>query len=153
MAVLTAGALIYLFFRPALPILRWLNDGSGTLQLSAPLARLFGSLPSFAHTFGFILFLTALLEFRRGRVLMVCALWLSLEAAFEVGQHGAVSPVFTGFLASDFFIQRALAAYFLNGVFDITDLFCVALGAGAALGTFFLLARKGGTTCSRKDGE
>lgn len=118
---LLLGTLVY-FTRPAgalfLPA-----DLSGSLP---PLfGSLSGSLPSFTHALGFTLLGTLALGVSRRAAFSSAALWLTLEIAFEVGQHPVVAAQ----------LERLGLGlrYFRAGTFDPFDLTACFVGVSLAL--------------------
>jgi hypothetical protein len=106
-----------------------------SLSPSPVFGPLGGSLPSFVHVCAFAILTAALLEGGRRLNQWVCLGWLSVNVAFEVGQH----PKLAGSIANsvpDWFahvpILNQTPQYFLNGTFDPLDLLFATLGAVTA---------------------
>ena len=93
MVFLLAGAAVYLFARPAdsLSLSIQFPAFNTVLQNFPSLHIAYGSIaPSFFHPLAFSLLTMAFLLGRRERV-VVCVIWLCIEALFEIGQYfGAV---------------------------------------------------------------
>lgn len=92
-------------------------------------------LPSFVHVLAFSLFSAALLAPTRRWAYGACAVWLAVNAAFEMGQHEQVRGPLADALRlglGEGPVARALANYFLRGTFDTGDLVAAALGAALA---------------------
>jgi hypothetical protein len=94
-----------------------------------------GSLPSFAHVCAFALLTAALLDGGRRLNQVICLGWLSVDVAFELGQH----PTFATSVANAFPgwfrhvpILNQTPTYFLSGTFDPLDILFATLGALAA---------------------
>ncbi len=135
LAVLAAGVLVYLVDRPAgsasaLP--RQLH-----LSLGAPLFGAWaGSLPSFAHAFGFSTLSALLLPRRRLALAGACVFWAAVDAAFEWCQRPELAQPIATWLRQLHagWPSEATAAYLVHGRFDPLDLLAGALGAAAAFG-------------------
>ena len=92
-------------------------------------------LPSFVHPLAFSLFTAAVLKPSAATCWGACAFWGSVNVAFEVGQHPALSSPWTAALhggAGDWAVVRSVLNYFLHGTFDPYDICAAALGALAA---------------------
>jgi hypothetical protein len=151
-AVFTAGVLVYLFARQPLPLLRSLHVGTDTFQPNRHLQYLIGSLPSFAHTYAFTVFIIVMLRSNRRQAVLICGSWLGLEILFELGQHEALSGLTARLFAIETTgnaILKAFGNYFMHGVFDTMDVLYCFIGTVAAFGTFFTLVQKGGGSCSK----
>ena len=87
--VLAIGVLVYLLDRPSTSA--YLVPDSWELGNSLP--RVFGligyQLPTFAHTFAFTLFTSALLEPWRWSASTACAGWWAVGSLFEIAQRDA----------------------------------------------------------------
>ena len=94
-----------------------------------------GSLPTFAHTFGFALFFTALLRPSRPiAVAAICGSWTLVEAVFEIGQLPRAALALQSWLGAAHASapMRAVLDYFASGTFSAADLVSIALGGGLA---------------------
>ena len=91
-----------------------------------------GWLPSFVHTFAFSLFTAAALPERAAPRYGACIAWLTVNVAFELGQHPLVSvrlaEVLQGGL-SGMPLAQPIAQYFMHGTFDPGDIAAALLGA------------------------
>ena len=140
--VLVVGAVVYLLDRGAdnvyfLP---------GSLATGGDRPGVFGALglwlPSFLHTFAFILMGAAVLAPLLRRPWLPCLVWSAVEVLLEIGQH---DPMARGLalLVPDFFeslpVLEATKSYFLLGAFDYGDLVAIALGATAAYVTILCM--------------
>jgi hypothetical protein len=132
LSVLCAGSLVYLLDRP----------GAGFFSAVIPVRNvpgLFGSigysLPTFAHTFSFAVLTSAWLGGSRRVCLAACAIWFSIDCAFELGQYPPVAehvlPLMPGWFENPPILKYA-EAYFASGTFDAWDLVSIAAGATAA---------------------
>jgi hypothetical protein len=142
---LGVGALVYLADRDPsrAALVRALPEWSG--------ARLFGALglwlPSLVHPFAFSLFSAAVQSDRRSPAYWACALWWSINVAFELAQAPAVKEDAAAVLRQvhgDARLADALSNYLLRGTFDTADLIAATVGAAAAgaLLHFFHLREK-----------
>lgn len=67
--------------------------------------------------------------------LLVCLIWMLINAAFEIGQHQDIAPVVVKLLPGWFShlpILSNTASYFTHGVFDPYDLLSLMMGAVVA---------------------
>lgn len=143
-AALALGTLVYVIDRPpgetALP---------DRINVYGTLPALFGtigqSLPAFTHVFAFSLLTAACLGDGRYVAVGACAIWLLVDAAFELGQHPSLAPYLALFVPGWFdqipILGRA-ASYFLNGTFDPWDLAAIFAGALAAYATLTLITQR-----------
>jgi len=140
--VLAFGILVYLTDRdgahaaliPAVPALSGMH-WFGTAGLW---------LPSLAHTFAFGLFTAAALPLQSAWRYGACAAWFTINAAFEWGQHPAISPGLGAAIESHLgttALSHTLARYFVNGGFDGADIAAAALGALGAAAVLRLVQR------------
>ena len=116
-------------------------------QLIVPLpllSQISGQLPSFFHTFAFILFLVVVLNPSRAGLFLVCLGWMAIELFFEIGQH----PFFAHYLIewvpawfADVPFLEATDSYFLTGTFDPVDVLFIFFGTAAALLTLYKVQR------------
>jgi hypothetical protein len=131
--VLAVGSLVYLSDR----------DSARALWIPAVPALaghpLFGAagawLPSLAHAFAFSLFTATALPLRLAWRYGACGAWFAIHAAFEWGQHPAISPALAANIERHLGSlpgSRSLAGYFVHGVFDRGDIAAAATGALAA---------------------
>jgi hypothetical protein len=129
-AFLLVGAAVYSFARRAqIDGLPQALHFPGALRLPVLLA---GSLPTFAHTAAFSLMTAAVLGSRRYAAWRVCAIWVGVNAGFELGQHPSLRPWLNGALVDAPWPFDSLRGYFARGTFDVADLGAAALGGLAA---------------------
>lgn len=91
-----------------------------------------GWLPTWAHTFAFSLLTAAVLPPRSAARYGGCAVWCTLNLAFEIGQHPQLGGPLAQTLQAGFgngAPVRRLAAYFVHGSFDRMDLLAALAGA------------------------
>jgi len=138
------GASVYLFDRHGSDIYfipAWWDFANGTPALFGYLGQ---NIPSFAHTFCFILLISALLTPWRVAPLTVCLGWCVTEAALELAQ---IAPIAGGIAArlpawfSDWPILANVPGYFSLGRFDPLDLVSIGLGGVAAYLTILFINR------------
>jgi hypothetical protein len=129
------GALVYLFDRSAGDIYfipEWWRFADGTPSLFGALG---GSLPSFAHTYCFILLFSALLTPWSIPHWAICVGWCTVEALCELAQTDAIAsrivPALPEWFA-DWPILANVPGYFINGRFDPADLAAIGFGGLAA---------------------
>ncbi len=139
------GALVYLFDRSAGDIYfipEWWRFADGKPSLFGALG---GSLPSFAHTYCFILLFSALLSPWSIAPWTICIGWCAIEAFFELAQMDALAsrilPALPEWFA-DWPILANVPHYFANGRFDPLDLAAIGLGGVAAWLTVVFFNRR-----------
>lgn len=133
---LLAGVMVYVSARA--PGSAWFLPASWSMALPWPerLLPLAGNLPSFFHTLGFCLLLSLSAGAGRQGAAWLCGTWFVVEAAFETGQHPAVSPWLVAHLPAwmdQVWLLERSRSYFSAGVFDPLDMVAAAAGAVAAL--------------------
>ena len=127
--VLMIGVLVYLLDRPSASV--YFIPNSWSLGANSP--SIFGAigdhLPTFAHTFAFILFTSAVLEPWRWSAVVACAWWGVVGSLFEIAQSDAWAPAIAarvpGWFA-DWPLLDNVADYFIVGHFDLLDLASIA---------------------------
>lgn len=107
-------------------------------------SHLFGAvglwLPSLVHSFAFSLFTAVTLPMRSAWRYGACAAWFVIDAAFELGQHPAISRELGDAIEYGLgptALSRTLAHYFVGGSFDAADI--AAAGCGALMAAAVLL--------------
>ena len=91
-----------------------------------------GSLPSFVHVCAFALLTAALLDGGRRLNQAICLGWLSVNVAFELGQHPKLATFIASAVPAWFGHVSVLDKtqnYFLSGTFDPLDILMATLGA------------------------
>ncbi|HJP37776.1 MAG: hypothetical protein QF483_07885 [Gammaproteobacteria bacterium] len=134
--VLLLGILVYLLDRPDASV--YLIPTGWTFGTGLP--PVFGGagdyLPTFAHTFAFALFTSALLEPWRWSGVTACMGWWVVGSLFEVAQSDALAAGIAervpGWFA-DWPLLDNVAGYFMAGHFDFLDLVSIGIGAVSAL--------------------
>jgi hypothetical protein len=136
MAGLLSGLLVYLvdrspdqtYFLYSVPI---------NISLNKTLPTLFGSLgnnlPSFIHTFSFILLTVGLMAFQKNGIIIISLSWFFVDCVFEIGQKMKTlcSMIIPDWFAKIPFLENT-ENYFLQGTFDYSDLAAIAMGAVVA---------------------
>lgn len=142
---LVLGVFVYIFDRPQedlffLPkVLPWFIE-----TRHAFLPSLCGVLPSFVHTYAFILLSVAVFPYRQAPVRQLCLAWLFLESIFEIGQHPYISHHFVDFLSRQFIaipVFRNYVRYGFIATFDWSDIVSIVLGTIAAYLSILLVER------------
>jgi hypothetical protein len=139
------GALVYLFDRSADDIYfipGWWPFADGAPSLFGTLGY---SLPSFAHTYCFILLFGALLAPWSIAPWKICLGWCSVEGILELAQSDALSGRISAALPdwfADWPILANVPLYFSDGRFDPLDLAAIGLGGVAAWLTLISFNRK-----------
>ena len=125
--VLSLGLLIYLFDRPTNTIifLQWLPFH---INSDFSFGTLGDSLPSFAHTYAFIVISSVFISMRIRSIVIA---WLLLEIFFEIIQLDVVSIYLTNtaiFNHTDSALINAIKMYCINGTFDWLDIIAICMG-------------------------
>ena len=142
--VLTIGVLVYLLDRSGTSI--YLVPDSWSFGAGVP--PVFGvignTLPTFAHTFAFILFTSALLMPWRWSAVVACAGWWVVASLFEIAQSDAWAKTIAA-QVPDWFAEWPLldnvAGYFIGGRFDPFDLLSIGIATVCAFVAIRLSAR------------
>lgn len=103
-----------------------------TVTLPPLFGVLAGNLPSFAHVSAFALLTAALLDGGRRLNPIICLGWLSVDVAFELGQHPKLAASIANAVPAwfrDVSILDKTPNYFLSGTFDLLDIAFATLGA------------------------
>jgi len=129
---LLLGVAVYVLARPAAI---WILPAALHFPSDVPwLVRASGAVPTFTHTAAFALLTAGVLGDTR-RTWAACCTWVAINAAFEIGQHPAVSRQLAQWLPrwlDHVWLLDQTRAYFVNGTFDSTDIAAAALGGAAA---------------------
>lgn len=96
-----------------------------------------GSLPSFTHAFAFALLTAAVLRPWPALARLGCAVWVLIDAVFELAQIHAVGGVLGAAIGRSAngpaaAVLAPLGAYLASGTFDVLDLAAIAAGGAAA---------------------
>lgn len=130
---LALGVLVYASDRPATHA-QWF-PAVAALHAGPMFGTMGAWLPSLVHPFAFSLFTAAALPRSASPAYGACALWWTVNAAFELGQHALLRERLHAWLLEVFgttAMSRSLSNYFLRGHFDTGDLVAVTVGALAA---------------------
>lgn len=103
-------------------------------------------LPTFSHTFAFILITTAVIGPHHRAGLIACAGWLVVDSLFEIAQRDSIAVNIVQYLPDWFFdwpLLDGVAGYFLAGQFDPLDLISICLAGVAAYLLFLFSNRRG----------
>ncbi len=149
--VLVIGVLVYLLDRPSAAV--YLVPDSWVLGESVP--PLFGAagnhLPTFAHTFAFALYTSALLEPWRWSAVAACGWWWLLGSLFEIAQSDTWAASIAAGVPewfADWPLLDNVAGYFIGGHFDSLDLASIALAAISAFIVIRMSHRTAGNVLS-----
>jgi DNA-binding beta-propeller fold protein YncE len=146
-AALSVGLLVYLLGRQPEHVyflFHGFSLGHGHHSLFGALGNY---LPSFVHVYAFILLTVVVAGSSNARLLRSCTAWFFIASLFEYGQHPAVSPIIAAALPVWFArvpVLDNIAAYFLNGTFDLLDFLALAAGTVAACLTVVLIRNRAG---------
>ena len=135
-----------------MPWLHRLFFGSSYLEQSIPVKPLIveisGQLPSFFHTYAFILLTFIVLgASSRINLYLSISLWVFIEVLFEIGQHNLLSPSMINLIPGRFEgipVFDITDKYFMYGTFDPLDLLAITIAPVFALLTVHLVQLKGG---------
>lgn len=138
--------MVYLFDRPGSSVYFIPNWWPGATWTSSFFGAFGQHLPTFSHTFAFILLTTAVIGLHRRAVLLACAGWLIIDSVFEVAQADMLADRIVQLFPrwfSDWPILDTFAAYLLIGRFDPMDLASIVLAAITAYLLLSCLNRRG----------
>lgn len=142
---LCIGVLVYVLDRQAESVY-FLPDW---LSLHTQAGSVFGSigdyLPTFIHTYTFILLTVVVAVPAIAKLIPVCLAWLIVDTLFEVAQIEAIAQWIAGHTPGWFngipFLENT-ADYFLMGTFNALDLLSIVIGTLAAYLTVIFLTRR-----------
>ncbi len=127
--LLGVGVLVYAldrtggtYFLPA-----WLVRNNGPSVFGAVGAHL----PTFVHSFAFVLITAAVLRPWPRLLPGICVAWFVIECAFEIGQWEPLGARIAAGVPAWFDglpVLEATGAYFSRGTFDPLDIFSIGLG-------------------------
>jgi hypothetical protein len=143
---LVIGYLIYYIGRPG-PAIYAIPENLEHWVFALPLlSEISGQLPSFFHTYAFILLtFIALGASSRSSPYLSISLWVSLESLFEIGQHPIISEWISNVIPA-WFEQIPLLGitdnYFLQGTFDPLDMLAIVIAAVSTLLTVRFFQRR-----------
>ncbi len=130
--MLMIGVLVYLLDRPGTSVY-FVPDSWSIGNPSSPVFGVIGDhLPTFAHTFAFILFTSALLAPWRWSGVAACLGWWFVASVFEIAQSDSWSAAIAARVPAwfaDWPLLDNVAGYFGAGRFDGLDL--ISIGSAA----------------------
>ena len=132
---LAIGVLVYLLDRPGTSVYLIPDGWSPGGGVAPVFGELGGFLPTFAHTFAFTLFTSALLEPWRWAAVVACAAWWFVDSLFEIAQSDAWSGVIAAHVPvwfADWPLLDNVAGYFVGGHFDWRDLVSISVATVSA---------------------
>ena len=128
-ASLLIGTLVYLIYRP--PNQTYFVSHLGIdISFYNTLPNVFGLigniLPSFIHTFSFILITAGLISCSKKNYRIICFCWLLVDSAFELGQkfNSLIPRIIPNWFSGVPFLENT-ERYFLMGTFDVFDLVAI----------------------------
>ena len=102
-------------------------------------------LPTFVHTYAFILLTVVFTSASRAHAIAICCMWLAIDSLFEFAQTPVIAQAIVNNVPDWFgavpFLENT-SAYFLSGTFDVLDLYSIAAGALAAYLTIVISNRR-----------
>lgn len=138
-SALAVGVVIYLIDRhphSAYFLADWFS-------LTGNLKPVFGDLgyylPTFLHTFAFILLTDNFVTHTSLKLMVICISWFLIECSFEFGQIPTVATWIADHVPSWFAevpILDNTSSYFIRGTFDIRDI--ISIAAAAAIAYLFI---------------
>ncbi len=136
-ASLCMGYVLYFVGRPGSPIFALPANLDSWNSVHTLVAEFSGQLPSFLHTYAFILLTFLVLgTSSRFNLHLSIALWSIVEILFETGQHILFKSSFIDMIPAWFELVPVLNStthYFLYGTFDPLDLLAIAIASVFAL--------------------
>ncbi len=133
--MLLMGGVVYLVFRSSSPVYFLAGIIPEAVNYTVSTGYIFNSIPSFFHTFAFILLIAIVLNPSRAGLILICFCWMTVELFFEIGQH----PFFALYLTeavpawfANFPYLEVANTYFLSGTFDPVDVLFILFGTTAA---------------------
>lgn len=133
--VLSIGVFVYLLDRPSTSVYFVPDSWSFGAGIPPVFGAIGSYLPTFAHTFAFILFTSALLEPWKWSAAAACAWWWLVDSLFEIAQSDAwaagIASRVPGWFA-DWPLLNNVADYFIAGQFDLRDLASISAATGCA---------------------
>ncbi|MBI3772848.1 MAG: hypothetical protein HY272_09140 [Gammaproteobacteria bacterium] len=145
-AVFTMDCLFYALTRSS-PHIFFLSDLFAPIFSGHPSVPVWDALPSFLHTFSFVLISVGIIGCRRlSKVIAIAWMWIGVELLFELGQHPALRVMFADALPAWFEqvpIFDQTARYFMRGTYDALDVTAIFAAAGLAILAIQLLRSKG----------
>lgn len=136
---MAVGILVYLLDRTSSTVY-FVPDWWSLADITPAFFGLLGQyLPTFSHTFAFILLTTALIAPRRGAAFVACAGWLIVDSFLEIAQRDDLAVNIVRYLPNWFAewpLLENVAAYFLVGRFDPLDLVSIF---AAGIAAYFLV--------------
>jgi len=133
--VLTIGVLVYLLDRPSTSVYLVPDSWSFGDSIAPVFGAIGNHLPTFAHTFAFTLFTSALLAPWRWSAVVACAGWWFVGSLFEVAQNDAWSAIIATRVPewfADWPLLDNVAGYFVTGQFDLFDLASIGVATVCA---------------------
>ena len=133
--ILAAGILVYIFDRPGTSVYFVPDSWTAAEQTPLYFGQVGQYLPTFAHTFAFILITAAILGARRIGAIGVCIGWLVVDSLLEILQQDRIAIEAVKLIPSWFYdwpVLDALGTYLLAGRFDPLDLASIFAATVAA---------------------
>lgn len=143
---LLTGSCIYLFDRPS-GYTYFIVKVSLDLNTYNLLPNLFSKignyLPSFIHTFAFILITAGVISSKKKDYIIICTIWFVIDCTFELGQN--YSSMFVNMIPGWFsgipFIENT-KNYFMLGTFDVLDLAAIISGSLVGYSVLIMTMKK-----------
>lgn len=150
--VLAIGVFVYLLDRPSTSIYLVPDSWEWGNRIPPVFGRIGDYLPTFAHTFAFILFSSAILEPWKWSAVTACAGWCTIGSLFEIAQQDAWALVIAARVPvwfDDWPLLDNVADYFIAGHFDVRDLASIGIATVCAFFTIRLSHRYSAVSGSR----
>lgn len=142
--MLLMGGVVYLVFRSGSPVYFLAGIIPEAVNYTVSTGYIFNSIPSFFHTFAFILLIAIVLNPTRAGLPLICFGWMAIELFFEIGQHPFIAQYLTEWVPAwfaNFPYLEVTNTYFLTGTFDPVDVLFILFGTVAALLTLHKVQR------------
>ena len=140
--LLTSGILVYLFDRGG--VAYFLPDRVAGHAGPAIFGPLGDYLPTFVHSFAFILITAAILRPWPRLLPAICATWFVIECLFEVGQLATLDGRIASAVPAWFDgvpVLEVTTDYFIRGTYDVLDLVSIGLGTVIAYPVIRIIQR------------
>jgi len=92
-------------------------------------------LPSFFHVYSFILLTSVCLLSTNSQLIIICLFWFVIDSLFEIAQIEYIAQQIALSIGNQFDgfpILENIVPYFVNGIFDLADIYSITLGTLAA---------------------
>jgi len=140
--VLIFGLVFYILFRDQTYFTQKLNIENVQLPYNAG-GVIWNSFPSFVHVFSFSMITASLIKDSKFMYFIVCTIWLIINCIFELSQKykAFALGITPSWFESIPFLENT-KNFFLNGTFDVMDIFSIFAGAITAFYVLTITAKR-----------